>query len=262
MNDAPAVAITGLGLWLPGCPDVAAWLAGTSDPAAEKPPGAALDRVNRRRASPLDRALADAVAAAIAAAGADRTTVPIVVGSSIGEAGTMIGLLDQMWRHGLPMSPADFTMSVHNAASGLISIANKNRGITTSLAADHDTPAAALLEGIGLALAHDGPAVVACGDEPAPEALVQYAPPWSMLAAAIVLAPVRAGEPRLAELRITMDDASTLALDGLPPLVRANPQVGLFALVDAVARGTAGVLPLDNGNGRGYRAVLTPCTTG
>jgi len=189
MSAPGTVAVTGLGLWLPGFPNAAAWAAGAADPEAVKPIGAALDRVNRRRASPLDRALADTVAAAILHAGVDPTTVPVVVGSSIGEAATMIGLLDEMWRHHNPMSPADFTMSVHNAASGLISISNKNRGMTTSIAADHDTPAAALLEGIGLVLTRGAPVVVACGDEPAPPTLVQHAPPWSMLTAAVVLAP-------------------------------------------------------------------------
>lgn len=258
MTAPGAVAITGLGLWLPGFANVAAWLGGKADAEAQKPVGSALDRVNRRRASPLDRALADTVAAAMQQASVDVTTVPVVVGSSIGEAGTMIGLLDAMWRKHEPMSPADFTMSVHNAASGLISISNKNRGMTTSLAADHDTPAAALLEGIGLVAAHGGPVVVACGDEPAPATLVKHAPPWSMLTAAVVLAPIATAAPRLATLRITRDEPPLRALDAFEPLLRSNPQIGLLAVVDAVARGAAGIVPLDNGNGSGYRAVITP----
>jgi hypothetical protein len=252
------VAINGLGLWVPGFPTAAAWASETADAEAVKPIGAALDRVNRRRASPLDRALADTVAAAMLQAGVDVTTVPVIVGSSIGEAATMIGLLDEMWRHHHPMSPADFTMSVHNAASGLISISNKNRGMTTSLAADHDTPAAALLEGIGLVLAHGGPVVVACGDEPAPPTLVQHAPPWSMLTAAVVLTPFAASAPHLASLRVAIGDPATLTLDHFEPMLRNNPQIGLLGVVDAVLRRRAGVLPLDNGSGRGYRAVIAP----
>jgi len=255
---AGTVAITGLGLWVPGFPTTAAWAAGTADAEASKPIGTALDRVNRRRASPLDRALADTVAAAMQQAGVDVTTVPVVIGSSIGEAATMIGLLDEMWRHHTPMSPADFTMSVHNAASGLISISNKNRGMTTSLAADHDTPAAALLEGIGLVLTQHAPVVVACGDEPAPPTLVQHAPPWSMLTAAVVLAPFAEATPHLARLRVTLDEPATLPLDRFEPMLRNNPQIGLLGVVDAVLRRTAGVLPLDNGSGRGYRAVVAP----
>jgi hypothetical protein len=255
--NSPVVAITGLGFWATGFPSAAAWAAQANDPAADKPLGKALDRVNRRRAGPLDRALADVTAEAIAQAAVDATTVPIVIGSSIGEAVTMINLLDEMWRHGNPMSPADFTMSVHNAASGLISISNKNRGMTTSLAADEDTPAAALLEGIGLALTRETPVVVACADEPAPASLVQHAPPWAMLASAVVLAPFTPSLPHLATLRVASSGTVTIARERFPELLCNNPQIGLAALVDAVLRRTSGILSLDRGTGRGYRAEIT-----
>ena len=257
MNE-PKVAILGLGLWIQGFPGAAAWAAGHRDPEAQKPVGKSLDRVNRRRASPLDRALADVVTDARDQAGVDAATVPVVIGSSIGEAATMISLLEEMWRHHTPMSPADFTMSVHNAASGLISISNKNRGMTTSLAADHDTPAAALLEGFGLVLTNGAPVIIACGDEPAPPTLVQHAPPWSMLAAAVVLAPFADGADCLASLRVTHGARPTLGFERFDRLLIDNPQIGLAALVDAVLQRREGVLPLDNGSGRGYQAVIVP----
>lgn len=253
---SPVVAITGIGLWTPGFATAAAWAAGAPDAEAQKPLGKSLDRVNRRRASALARALADTVAEAAAQAGADLATIPAVVGSSIGEAATMIGLLDELWRTGNPMSPADFAMSVHNAASGLISITNKNRGITTSLAADSDTPAAALFEAIGLALTEDSPAVVACGDEPAPPTLVQHAPPWAMLATALVLAPLDRAPNPLALLRITDAGEPLPVSDRFGPLLLENPQCGLAAIADAVLARRSGVVALDRGNGRGYRAVL------
>lgn len=257
MNWSPRVAITGVGLWTTGFPNASAWAAGTADPAADKPGGLALDRINRRRASPLDRALADATAEAIAQAGVDAATVPVVVGSSIGEAVTMIGLLDQMWRHKNPMSPADFTMSVHNAASGLISISNKNRGMTTSLAADEDTPAAALLEGIGLVLTRDTPVVVACADEPAPPTLVQHAPPWAMLASAVVLSPFATARSPLAVLEVGSGSPADVAHGQFDELLLQNPQIGLALVVDAVARGAHGIVRLDRGTGRGHVARVT-----
>lgn len=256
--NCPRVAITGLGLWTTGFPTAAAWALGVADPTVVKPLGMALDKVNRRRAGPLARALADATAAAMVMAQVDATAVPTVVGSALGEAITMTGLLDAMWRHNLPMSPAEFTVSVHNAASGLISIANKNRGMTTSLAADEDTPGAALLEAIGLVMTRGAPAVVACADEPAPEALVQHAPPWAMLAAAVVLAPYVPGQPCLGTLRILAGEAPTLAPRECGELLRNNPQVGLLWLLDAVQRGCRGRLRLDVGTGRGFCAELEP----
>jgi hypothetical protein len=260
VKEPGTVAITGLGLWTAGFPSAAAWASGKPDLQAQKPLGKALDRVNRRRAGPLGRALADVVAEAIAAAGADMSVVPTVIGSSIGEAATMIGLLDELWRHHNPMSPADFAMSVHNAASGLISISNKNRGMTTSLAADENTPAAALLEGIGLVLTRNTAVVVACGDEPAPPTLVQHAPPWAMLASAVVLAPLPAAatplaSPHLATLRIVAGQKVN-PRGRFDQLLVDNPQFGLLALVDAVLRGTSGVIALDRGTGRGYGAQI------
>jgi hypothetical protein len=256
----PRVAILGAGLWVKGFPSAQAWLAGTADPLAEKPLGQALDKVNRRRAGPLGRALADVSAEAIKMAGVDASTVATIIGSAIGEAATMIGLLDQMWRMHEPMSPAEFTVSVHNAASGLISIANKNRGMTTSLAADANTPAAALLEGTGMVLARGLPVLVACGDEPAPDNLAGHAPPWRMLASAVVLAPAGTS-PRLADLAVVHGEAPTLRCERFDPLVVANPQIGLAWLVDAVLRRADGRVALDTsfdgGEGRGYLAEIT-----
>lgn len=254
--NGPQVSILGVGIWQPQFPDTRSWRTQTAVPDAQKPVGQALDRVNRRRAGQLGRALADTAAEAMAMAGVDPTTVPVIVGSSIGEATTMIGLLDQMWRNPQPMSPADFTVSVHNAASGLISIANKNRGMTTSLAADENTPAAALLEGIGMVVVHGGPVLIACGDEPAPENLAGQAPPWSMVAAAIVLGPSD-HTPRLGDLQITRGLTPTTRSPRFLPLAIANPQIGLAWLVDAVLHGADGIVALDRGTGAGWVAKLT-----
>ena len=261
----PPVTILGVGMWQPGFPSAKAWLAGVPDPTAMKPAGNALDRINRRRAGPLGRSLADSVAEAMVMAAVDPAQAPTIIGSAIGEAATMIDLLDQMWRRHEPMSPAEFTVSVHNAASGLISICNKNRGMTTSLAADSDTPAAALMEGIGMVLAHGVPVCVACGDEPAPENLAGQAPPWSMLASAIVLGPVEptpnSSAPNshalnLGELVIALGPTATLRGEVFDALALANPQIGLAWLVDAVLRGRSGTVALDAGSGRGYTAEL------
>ena len=254
MSEA-TVAILGLGLWIHGYPSVPAWSLRRPDDEAEKPMGRAFDRVNRRRAGTMGRALADAAAEAMEQAGVDPSIVATVVGSSIGEATTMIGLLEQMWRTKEPMSPAAFTVSVHNAASGLLSISNKNVGFTTSLAADEDTPGAALLEGIGLALDRDTPVLVACADEGAPRSLLKDAPDWDLFAGACVLGPVVEGAPCLATLRIDRGEAS-LPQPELPGAQAENPQAGLLNLIEGVLGGRPGSMRLDRGRGAGYRAHL------
>ena len=239
------LSILGVGLWLRGFPSTAAWRFGTPDPAATKPLGLALDRVNRRRASQLGRALADVGAEAMSEAEVDPATVPTVIGSSIGETSTMIILLDQMWRQRVPMSPAGFTMSVHNAASGLISITNGNRGFSTSVAADDDTPAGALLEAVGLVHAFGGPVVVACGDEPPPADLVPAEMEYELLAAAVVVAPADQPGPVLARLRLTLGGQATVAPASVPESLTRNPQVGLLDLVVAVKSGRSGRVRLN-----------------
>ena len=79
------VAVTGLGMFLPGYPNATAWAERNELPEDEprKPGGLAFDRVNRRRASQMGRAIGDAVAEAMAAAEVDGVTTPVIVGSSI-----------------------------------------------------------------------------------------------------------------------------------------------------------------------------------
>lgn len=184
--------------------------------------------------------------------------VPTVFGSALGEADTMIGLLDTMWREKAALSPTSFAMSVHNAASGLISIAAGNRGFTTSLAADYDTPGTALLEAVGLALADDLPVVVACADEAAPRDLVPDAERFELLAVALVLA--RPGSPAAANALATMRgpvfEAPTIVGAPARDELARNPQIGLLDVVDAVLRGRSGVVRLDRGRGRGLAVEL------
>ena len=259
MSTATApVGIAGLGLWLPGYPSLAAWMTGRPDEQAHVPGGRSLDRVNRRRASLLGRAVADACAEALADAQVDPATVQTVIGSAIAESSTLLTLLEQMWRTKAPVSPAAFAMSVHNAASGLISISFGNRAFTTSLAADANTPAVALLEGIGVVLASGQPVVVACGDEAAPDGLIADEHCWGPLAAALVLTPLEHERAGRARLRVRRPGRATLPNAAVDARAGRNPQIGLLDLVDAVARGAPGCVRLDRGDGLGWGADLEP----
>jgi hypothetical protein len=258
------VAVTGVGMFLPGYPDANAWLDKQELPADDprKPAGLAFDRINRRRASQMGRAIGDAVAEAMAQAGVDAATTPVIVGSSIGEASAMLDLLDKMWREDEPMSPAVFTVSVHNAASGLLSISMKNKGYTTSIAADCDTPAATLMEGIGLLATGTAAVVCVCADEASPRRLLERAENWDMLSSAVVLQPADAPN---AITHLTVDDCNadrsniTIGNAEIAAGFANSPQIGMIDLVDAIQREQSGVLALDRGKGRGYRVTLSPC---
>lgn len=257
MTSSTTVKVAGLGLFLPGFPSAPAWTTGEIDPELPKPTGLILGRINKRRAGALGRSVADCAAEALAQAGVEPSEVSIIVGSSIGEASTMVGLLEQMWRTKTPMSPAAFTVSVHNASSGLLSIGCENQGYVTSLAADEDTPAAALLEAIGLVHQKEAPVLVVCADEPAPECLVEEGDAWGLVASAVVLVPSEFDAPRMAALEVVASEDATLAPAEVDSMAANNPQVGLLDLVNSILAGETGVVALDRGNGRGYGARLT-----
>jgi hypothetical protein len=243
-------------VFAPGFKDTAAWMRGERNEEHVLPTGEMIDKRSRRRASVLSRALADVYAEAVVEAKLDVEHVASVFGSALGEAGTMIGLLDQMWREGGALSPMRFATSVHNAASGVVSITAKNRGFTTSLGADFDTPAMALVEAVGWAASRNEPVVIACGDEASPQNLVPDGRGWELLAAAIAIVPSASAPAGSVHVRSIERGTPTIEATAIAPVFAHNPVVGLLDLVDAVAKKRTGVLRLDRGAGYGFCVEL------
>jgi hypothetical protein len=75
--------------------------------------------------------------------------LPLVFASRHGSLTRTVELLDSL-DQGEPLSPASFSLSVHNSTAGLFSIARADRSPATALAAGTATLAAALLEGVGI----------------------------------------------------------------------------------------------------------------
>lgn len=199
--------------------------------------------------------MADACAEAIAVSGVDASQVPTVFGSALGEAPTMISLMDQMCR-GEETSPMRFATSVHSAASGVVSISDNNKTFTTSLSADYDTVAAALLEAWGAMQTMRSPVVVVCGDDPSPEDFVAKEEAFERLAVALALGPA-GSEGSLGEISLPQHEgAITCVGDDVPPDIARNPVVGALDLVSALRAKRSGVLQLDRGRGSGYRLGL------
>lgn len=252
--------VRGWGLFVPGAGNTEAWLTADGETETTAPSGSFIQPRQRRRASGLTRAMADAYAEALLATGLAPEQVGAVFGSALGEASTMIGLLGQMWADE-PLSPMKFVTSVHNTAAGMISISGKNVGFTTSLGADYDTPAMALMDALGWAAAHEQTVIVCCGDEPSPTNLVPNGQDWELLAAAVAIVPAPPGSsaddvsgPRVRLVNVSGDEAGKEA--GLPHAIARNPCAGMLGLVDALAREKKGIVSLDNGRGQGYAAEL------
>lgn len=205
-------AVTAWAAHAPGLHSPAQWRAWAAQPCL--PVGeldVALPNVSallRRRLSPLGRIV---VKAAFDAA-PEPVGAPIVFASRYGDAERAIGVLRQE-AMGQAVSPADFALSVHNAIGALYSIARKDVGGYTALAAGPASAAAAFVEAIGL-LADGEPEVLVVNydaglptpyDRFADEPGVPYAWAWN-------LALPKVGQPRL-----------RLASSCLPESVESDP---------------------------------------
>ena len=135
--------------WAPGVQDSSAWRAwirGERIPAPDQQPDVSfLPALLRRR---LDRVGRMALHVAWHCA-EGHSELPLVFASRHGSLTRTVELLDSL-DQGEPLSPASFSLSVHNSTAGLFSIARADRSPATALAAGTATLAAALLEGVGI----------------------------------------------------------------------------------------------------------------
>lgn len=84
----------------------------------------------RRRLSPFGKAM---LAAAVPLLN-DKEPIPVIFGSQYGDSVQTLRLLQNLGREE-PLSPAGFSLSVHNAIAGILSIARKDSNPITALAA-------------------------------------------------------------------------------------------------------------------------------
>lgn len=164
----------------------------------------------RRRLSPMGRA-------ALWAAGQlldDQRSEPIatVFASRHGEVGRTVKLLRELAVQA-PLSPASFSLSVHNAIGGIHSIANKVFSPVTAISAGPDTVCAALLEAytqLRSSPQAGGEVLCVFYDDPLPEPLegFDHTPgEVQALAVRVGLADADNGIPLAFSLASTPDDA-------------------------------------------------------
>lgn len=162
-------SLLGWAAWAPGistAEEWQAWADGTQAIAAtpDSPPVDFIPAMQRRRLSRLSRL---SLAAAYSCAG-EKHNLPTVFASRHGEIHRTFGLLSDLAQHE-PLSPMAFSLSVHNTASGLYSIATGNTAPSTAIAAGLDTLPMALIEAIGQLQRHEEVMVV-YAEEPLPDA--------------------------------------------------------------------------------------------
>lgn len=209
----------------------------------------------RRRASALTRAMADAYSQAVQASGCDPTRVATVFASAWGETAILMELLEQVAAGEAELSPIRFAGSVHNAASGQVSIAAGNRSFTTSLAAGDDTVAMALQEAIGLLATGWAEVVVVFGDLDPPTELAAAEERCEPLAVSLHIHNGTGGRSRLAALgplRVAQLPVQMVTSTAL----QANPMAGALELALAVTRGRFGRVGLGNHRGGAWTVEI------
>jgi hypothetical protein len=123
--------------------DWCAW-AGGVEVSTDAPPPAELPMMLRRRLTPIGQA-----ALAVAAEASPSAASRYVFCSRHGEFSRTMRLLKAVAEHE-PLSPADFSVSVHNALAGILSIARQAHSGHTALANGDESFAAGLLEAAAL----------------------------------------------------------------------------------------------------------------
>lgn len=125
----------------------------------------------RRRLSPLGRAMLHCAGRVAEGLG----PLPSVFASRHGEVARSLPILEDLAR-GLPSSPTQFSMNVHNAVAGVWSIARQDPSPSVSLAAGPETFGMGLLEAFALHVADPAqPLLFVYADEPLPAPFAAFA---------------------------------------------------------------------------------------
>lgn len=119
----------------------------------------------RRRISPIGRKVLEAAWATLP----DDGVMPrLILSSRHGEYDRTLGLLSEL-AHSGEVSPAEFSLSVHHALAGLLSIATNNSAGHAAISAGPETFACAMLEAAACLGESDEPVLLMHFDEVLPE---------------------------------------------------------------------------------------------
>jgi hypothetical protein len=200
-----------------------------------------LERTLRRGLSDVTRLFMHAAQCALVDACVDAGQVQVIFASAYGEIATAEALLAEA-HDADASSPARFRHSVHNTATGLLSISAKNRLPCTAVAAGGDTVAMGLLEAAAQLATGAERMLLVFAEERVPPA-ISLEHPHDPLAVAFVLA--RAGG---LETRGTLSNLRRAApVSSLPVPIPAHPIGPAVGLVQALSQHRSGTLVVGDG---------------
>lgn len=135
--------------WAPGIETKSAWTNWAFHPIFDKtvsePKLQAMSPMLRRRTDLLGKMALESAWQCLG----DQKNIPIVYCSRHGEVARSVGMLTDL-AQGELLSPASFSLSVHNAIAGLFSIARSDRVNHIAIASKEDVAESALIEACGL----------------------------------------------------------------------------------------------------------------
>lgn len=143
--------------------DLAAWPAPTV-PGVSRPTATTVPAALRRRVTAIGREALEAAWSVLPPVGEIR----MVFASRHGEYQRTLQLLSALTEEGA-VSPTDFSMSVHHALAGLLSIVTGNRAGHTAVAAGLDSFGYGLLEAVTCVADDAAPVLFVYFDEPLPD---------------------------------------------------------------------------------------------
>lgn len=163
----------------------------------------------RRRLSPLAKAVFHAASHCLE----PQEQIPLILSSVNGEIQRTVDVLGDICS-GDGVSPTAFSLSVHNAIAGQLSIVFENRAPMLALAPTQQGALPALLEAIGLLAENaDRDVVVALFDEPLPELFDKFAPsPTAATCIALRLSRPTSGREHRLQLTSDLNSANPATL--------------------------------------------------
>ncbi len=243
--------ITGVGLWARGLTSYAAFEAaaacgfsGIGDAAFEPPRPSHIPARERRRAGLLINLAVEVAHQACEHAGVDKASTASVFSSSMGDTTITDYMCRKLAGTERLLSPAKFTNSVHNAASGYWGISAGSRAPSTFVGGFEASFGAGLLEAISQAKGFGGPVLLVAYDVENSSPLADVCEIGETLGVALVVEAERsrvrnAGFAVPAELRFvgTRSEFPVPRACGLAKLAGANPMGPALVLLECCIAG-------------------------
>lgn len=259
--------IDGVALWataLPGWPAARAAFRGEArlgEPAPRRPSPDLLLPAERRRVPDTVALALEVAARAVEGSGHAAGDLASVFASAHGDMAITDHVCATLVSAPGLLSPTKFLNSVHNAASGYWSMATGSMQASTALSAFDRSFAAGLLEALSQCAGDGIPVLLVAYDTEACGALASVNTSRGLLAAALVISPVR-GPHSLAALDWSVQDG--VAVRAVPlrsaaaQSLAGNAMADGLPLLEALALGRSETVPMPLSAALSMQVALTP----